>query len=105
MRQSPIEFTISQDQISWNSVPPYSVLQDSIHKFITLHKTKPSTTTSSNMTTIEEVPDGGGMDLGKLEGQGATSADDMELVRMGKKPRMKRIYNFWTRKIDCVPRT
>lgn len=57
------------------------------------------------MTTIEEVPDGGGMDLGKLEGQGATSADDMELVRMGKKPRMKRIYNFWTRKIDCVPRT
>lgn len=48
------------------------------------------------MATIEEIPDGGGMDPGKLEGQGTTSADDMELVRMGKKPRMKRVYNFWT---------
>ncbi|KAJ4403433.1 hypothetical protein N0V82_010652 [Gnomoniopsis sp. IMI 355080] len=48
------------------------------------------------MATIEEIPDGGGLDPGKLEGQGTTSADDMELVRMGKKPRMKRVYNFWT---------
>lgn len=57
------------------------------------------------MTSIEEVPDGGGMDmdLAKLEGQGATSADDMELVKLGKKPGMKRIYNFWTRTVDYVP--
>lgn len=48
------------------------------------------------MTTIEEVPKGGGMDLGKLEGQCPHSADDMDLIRMGKKPKMKRVYNFWT---------
>lgn len=56
---------------------------------------------SSTMATIE-VPDGGGSDLGKLEGQGATSADDMELVRLGKKPGMKRVYNFWTCMIDYI---
>lgn len=51
------------------------------------------------MTTVEEVPKGGGgLDLGKLEGQSPQSADDMDLIRMGKKPKMKRVYNFWTRK-------
>lgn len=50
------------------------------------------------MTTIEEVSGVGGMDPGKLEGQCVPSADDMDLIRMGKKPKMKRVYNFWTRK-------
>lgn len=48
------------------------------------------------MATIEEIHDAGGLDPGKLEGQEGTSTDDMELMRMGKKPRMKRVYNFWT---------
>lgn len=58
------------------------------------------------MATIEEIHDDGGLDPGKLESQGNTNTDDMELVRLGKKPRMKRVYNFWTRKFDriSVPR-
>lgn len=35
-----------------------------------------------------------------LESQNVASEDDLELIKMGKKPGMKRVYNFWTRKIS-----
>lgn len=46
--------------------------------------------------TIDEVMPS---DPKSLENQSAVNSDDLELIRMGKKPKMKRVYNFWTCKL------
>ncbi|KAF3765011.1 amino acid transporter [Cryphonectria parasitica EP155] len=48
------------------------------------------------MATIEEIAAEEPMDPGRLEAKQVANSDDMELIMLGKSPKMKRVYNFWT---------